>query len=300
MMSGVGMIGQERINHKTRRVRLVAGAGRAALLAVLGFALSACASVLDDARDMQVQGTPFQQALHTAYVDQAVVSEREWHDEDGAEFYAARAIEAAKGIDVEPLDAPATAASIKPELDQARGRLTTAFQKGAKQTQPELAARSQVSYDCYARELAMSSLDSTVYQCKSRFLTLMGRLEVELAPEPVIAQATQSDYVVYFGFDEWFLSAEALEVLSAAIDTARRGGHGKIISAGHTDSSGSATYNDGLSVRRAEIVKVTLVEMGALEEAVEVIGYGESRLAVQTGDGVREPLNRRTVVTLVP
>ncbi|MEQ9520038.1 MAG: OmpA family protein [Parvibaculum sp.] len=294
------MIGQENINHKLKTRSFVVASGRAAVLAVLGFALSACASMLDDARSMQTQGTPFQQALHTAYVDQAGVSEREWGDDDGAEFYAARAIEAGKGIDVEPLEAPATASTIKPELDQARGRLTNAFAKGAKQTQPDLTARSQVSYDCFARELAMSAIDSTVYQCKSRFLTLMGRLEVELAPEPVMARASQSEYVVYFGFDEWFLSAEALEVLTAAIDTARSGGHGKIIAAGHTDSSGPDWYNDDLSVRRAEIVKVTLVEMGALEDAVEVIGYGESRLAVQTGDGVREPLNRRTVVTLLP
>ncbi|MBG52682.1 MAG: OmpA family protein [Alphaproteobacteria bacterium] len=299
-MSGTRMIGQESINYKTKTGGTFVAAGRAVVLAMLGFALSACASVLDDARDMQPQGTPFQQALHAGYVDQAIVSEREWGDDTGADFYAGRAIEAGKGVDVEPLQAPATAGAIKPELDQARGRLTSAFAKGAKQTQPDLTARSQVSYDCFARELAMSSPEAHVYQCKSRFLTLMGRLEVELAPEPVAVRATQSDYVVYFGFDEWFLSAEALEVLSAAIDTARAGGHGKIIAAGHTDSSGPSWYNDDLSVRRAEIVKVTLVEMGALEDAVEVIGYGESRLAVQTGDGVREPLNRRTVVTLVP
>jgi OOP family OmpA-OmpF porin len=40
--------------------------------------------------------------------------------------------------------------------------------------------------------------------------------------------------------------------------------------------------------------------MGARREAIEISGVGETDLAVPTPDGVREPKNRRAVVTLLP
>ena len=69
---------------------------------------------------------------------------------------------------------------------------------------------------------------------------------------------------------------------------------------GHTDTSGSAAYNQGLSVKRADVVKDVMVEMGARPEAIQVSGVGETDLAVPTADGVREARNRRAVITLVP
>ena len=112
--------------------------------------------------------------------------------------------------------------------------------------------------------------------------------------------ATAADYTVYFDFDSWTLTAEALTVLTQAIDSARTGGQTRINIVGHTDTSGDTGYNQGLSVRRANVVKEVLVQMGARADAVVVSGVGESDLAVQTADGVREPKNRRAVVTLTP
>jgi len=299
-MSDAQRLGKPKINHKLEK-----GRARPVLRGlVVGLAtlfLANCASLVDDAQDMSPSGTPFQQALYQHYLDLALTRGGGFGSSDAADFYAERAIAAGKGIDVSPL-APSGSGAAGEDLAKARDRLMSAFGRGAQEIAPDLAARSQVAYDCWSYELSQGAPAEQLYQCRARFLTLMGRLEVDLAPEPqpVVTLPDVAEFVVYFGFDEWFLSAEALEVLSAAIDVARAGGHSKLISAGHTDTSGSSYYNDDLSVRRAEIVKITLVEMGALPGAVEVIGYGESRPAVQTGDGVREPLNRRTVVTLVP
>ena len=69
---------------------------------------------------------------------------------------------------------------------------------------------------------------------------------------------------------------------------------------GHTDTSGTPGYNQALSVRRANVVKDVLVQMGARPESVQTSGVGESDLAVSTGDGVKEPKNRRSVITLQP
>lgn len=290
-------LGQRNINHDFEKGR-VQPVLRGLVVGLAAMFLASCASLVDDARDLNPTGTPFQQSLYQHYLDLAVTRGTGFGSGDSADFYAERAIAASKGVDVSPL----AASGGEKDLADARARLANAFGRGAKEIAPDLAARAQVAYDCWAHEVSEGAPSVQVYQCRARFLTLMGRLEVDLVPEPqpVVALPDVAEFVVYFGFDEWFLSAEALEVLSTAIDAARAGGHSKLIAAGHTDTSGSSYYNDDLSVRRAEIVKITLVEMGALPGAVEVIGYGESRPAVQTGDGVREPLNRRTVVTLVP
>lgn len=112
--------------------------------------------------------------------------------------------------------------------------------------------------------------------------------------------AAPADFTVYFDFDSWTLTAEALTILTQAIDTARAGGQSHINIVGHTDTAGPTDYNQRLSERRANVVKEVLVQMGARPEAITVSGTGESDLAVQTADGVREPKNRRAVVTLTP
>jgi len=48
-----------------------------------------------------------------------------------------------------------------------------------------------------------------------------------------------------------------------------------------------------LSLRRANVVKDALVQQGVPAGAVNAVGVGKAGLLVQTGDGVREPQNRR-------
>ena len=106
--------------------------------------------------------------------------------------------------------------------------------------------------------------------------------------------------MVYFDFDSWTLKAEQLKVLDDVIATARAGGQANINIVGHTDTSGSSEYNQGLSVKRANVVVEALVQMGARRAALHASGVGETDLAVETGDNVKEEKNRRTVVTLQP
>jgi len=49
---------------------------------------------------------------------------------------------------------------------------------------------------------------------------------------------------------------------------------------GHTDAGGSASYNQGLSERRAEWARQLLILFGVDEKRLESIGYGFTRLAV--------------------
>ena len=70
--------------------------------------------------------------------------------------------------------------------------------------------------------------------------------------------------------------------------------------AGHTDSTGSDSYNQKLSERRAEAVKNALVGMGVSPSRLTTIGYGESKpIASNNNEGGRQQ-NRRVEVRVIP
>ena len=69
---------------------------------------------------------------------------------------------------------------------------------------------------------------------------------------------------------------------------------------GYTDTVGSAASNQRLSEQRAQAVANYLISRGVSSSRIRWMGYGESRLAVQTADGVNEPLNRRVEIKIIP
>ncbi len=117
-------------------------------------------------------------------------------------------------------------------------------------------------------------------------------------PPPVAATCPTSEFVVYFEWDRSNLNQAALETIDAAVNRARQCNVGGVIVVGHTDTSGSPTYNQGLSERRAGVVRDALVARGIAAGSIQTQARGESDLARATRDGVREPLNRRTAVTI--
>lgn len=116
-------------------------------------------------------------------------------------------------------------------------------------------------------------------------------------PPPPVACPT-SDFVVYFEWDRSNLNQAALETIDAAVSRARQCNVGGVVVVGHTDTSGSAQYNIGLSERRASVVRDALVARGIAAGSIQTQARGETDLARATRDGVREPLNRRTAVTI--
>jgi outer membrane protein OmpA-like peptidoglycan-associated protein len=104
--------------------------------------------------------------------------------------------------------------------------------------------------------------------------------------------------VVYFEWDRSNLNQAALETIEAAAARARECNIGSAVVVGHTDTSGRTQYNDGLSLRRAAVVSEALVARGVPADLISSEGRGEGELARATADGVREPLNRRTAVSI--
>ena len=63
-------------------------------------------------------------------------------------------------------------------------------------------------------------------------------------------------------------------------------------------SKASPQYNQGLSVRRAQAVAAELVKDGVPKSAISIQGFGETHPLVPTGQGVREPQNRRVEIVI--
>jgi OmpA-OmpF porin, OOP family len=116
------------------------------------------------------------------------------------------------------------------------------------------------------------------------------------APPPPPPMAKQ--FIIFFGFNKCNVTAEADAVLSEAASAAKSGGSASVRIVGHTDSVGSNDYNQKLSECRANAAKTNLVGKGVSEGSISTSGKGETELTVQTGDGVKEPQNRRATIDL--
>ena len=116
------------------------------------------------------------------------------------------------------------------------------------------------------------------------------------APAPVAAPARS--YLVFFDWDKVTLTDRARQIIREAADNSTRVQYTRIEVNGYTDTSGTAKYNMGLSIRRARAVQAELTKDGVPAGAITIQGFGETHLLVPTGPGVREPQNRRVEIII--
>jgi outer membrane protein OmpA-like peptidoglycan-associated protein/opacity protein-like surface antigen len=114
---------------------------------------------------------------------------------------------------------------------------------------------------------------------------------------PVVAVGP---FIVFFDWDRADITPQAAGILDNAAAQYAATGNAQVVLAGHADRSGSDQYNVGLSQRRAENVRQYLAGRGIAEGVMRTEAFGESRPAVETADGVREPQNRRVEITFGP
>ena len=70
--------------------------------------------------------------------------------------------------------------------------------------------------------------------------------------------------------------------------------------AGHTDSTGSNSYNQGLSERRASSVSSYLSSQGVVDTRLITLGMGETRPIADNSSAAGRQTNRRVEITMVP
>ena len=117
------------------------------------------------------------------------------------------------------------------------------------------------------------------------------------APPAAAAQPSRT-YLVFFDWDRADLTDRARQIIGEAAQATTRTQVTRIEVSGNTDTTGTARYNQGLSVRRAQNVAAELVRDGVPRASITTEGFGFSRLLVPTGPGVREPQNRRVEIIL--
>lgn len=97
---------------------------------------------------------------------------------------------------------------------------------------------------------------------------------------------------VHFEFNESKLSSEGQSKLAALADCIKSQKL-KVRLEGHADERGTEEYNLQLSNRRAASVKRYLTDLGVAGDALETVGYGENRPAVQGSNESAWAANRR-------
>ena len=120
------------------------------------------------------------------------------------------------------------------------------------------------------------------------------------APARPAAPAVPQKFLVFFDFDRSDVRPDAARIVTEAVEYAKKNGKAVIHVDGHTDRAGSDVYNLALSERRARAVQAELAKQGFAANQVTISGKGESQNLVPTGDGVREPQNRRVEIVMDP
>ena len=120
------------------------------------------------------------------------------------------------------------------------------------------------------------------------------RFGAALAAQPPAA----AHFTLYFEFDSDELTAASRKLVTEVQSAVKAYPAPQVTVIGHTDTSGSATANVGLGLRRANVVRMRLVEAGVDASAINVTSHGEATLLVPTADDVSEPKNRRVEISV--
>ena len=120
------------------------------------------------------------------------------------------------------------------------------------------------------------------------------------APKPAVT-AEKVTYAAdaFFDFDKAVLKPEGRAKLDDLAGKLQGITLEVIIAVGHTDSVGSASYNQRLSVRRAQAVKNYLVSKGIEASRIYTEGKGESQPVASNATAAGRAKNRRVEVEVV-
>lgn len=261
-------------------------------------------------------GSPFTQQLTSEYRAFSSFELNQEKDYADALHFSRKGLEAAKGVNVmpEPVNDWDLTASDIVELSDAYARMVSAIDRGAREIIPGKAAIAQARYDCWIEEQEeIANGEMMSVPCKADFMAAISEVEAVLPaivaqaeefPQPVEMIDTneplnvqEAMYLVFFDFDSDDVNTDGASVLDAVANEVNSRNINTVRVVGHTDTSGSAAYNARLANRRGNDVKSELIARGIPAGNITVEGRGENELLVQTQNDIREPANRRAVIT---
>jgi len=98
---------------------------------------------------------------------------------------------------------------------------------------------------------------------------------------------------ILFDVDSAVLKPEAVDQITKVGDIIAKYGDDRIRIEGHTDSMGAASYNEELSLRRADAVRRVLLSRGVQEKQMLVLGLGEAQPVADNQTAAGRAKNRR-------
>ena len=275
----------------------------------MALALGACSTAnnVDTLNQTGATGSAFTQKLTEEYRQIAQFERDQMYDWQDATYFADKGLRAAGGATVKPerLEDWNLPSDKTQELSDARARLIEAFNQNARGDHPELAGHAQGRFDCWMEQQEENHQPEDIAACRESFYQAMSDLDAamsggqqEAAPEPEEEPMEPEQVMVFFGFDEATIDVSQQAKIREAVRLATQMDDASFSVTGHADTTGSADYNQELSLRRAQNVRDALVARGVDADAISIAARGESQPANPTGDGVRSRENRRVEIVV--
>jgi len=141
---------------------------------------------------------------------------------------------------------------------------------------------------------ATGSIVGAMMDRQERELRQIEGIDVTRTDEDELKVTVRND--ILFDFNSSALRASSRDELREMADVFNRYGDTTIDVQGHTDSVGSTSYNQRLSVRRANSVSGYLEDLGVRGSRIDAYGYGESRPKASNSTSNGRQLNRRVEI----
>lgn len=255
---------------------------------------------LDTLQKTEPQGSAFTKALAMEYQKFAEFEMYQMYDHYDGNYFAKKGLQAAAGEVV----MPEVVANWKepadriPVLEASRTRLLKVLDASARSKFPSEAALAQAKFDCWVEQQEENTQPDDIAACMHEFVAAMEDLEAKMKPPMEEPMMEPANFIVFFDFDSHAVNAGASQVLDLVATKFKDYKDGSISLVGHTDTAGAAAYNEALSLARANNVRFKLIEMGVPASKFSVDAKGESAPLEATGDGVKNPQNRRVEITI--
>lgn len=233
-------------------------------------------------------GTAFTKALAAEYREYAIYEADKEYEWDHASIFARKSLASAKGDVVQPekIEDWKLAAARVQVLSDARKRLVSLLDAGARDRVPEHAAKAQAMFDCWIEEDAEGDMATST--CMDTFNKTIPLLEG--------GARIVKTFVVYFDFNKADITPAAVKILDQVAKEQGAIKPTEIYVAGHTDTMGTSEFNKNLSVKRAKAVGAQLAKRNVSSKILDVKSFGELKLAVPTPDNTKEQGNRRVEI----
>ena len=253
------------------------------------------------------------QYLMNSYKEKADFEAKKMHDWNSAKLYSEKAIAAANGLKIMPQEINYWNIPVERsyELIKAYDNLNYIYQDGISLNPLNLAI-AITSLDCWSEQEEEGWQTWDINKCREDFLSSMHKiyLSIKEAEKNNTIKKTSNDssviitkdkkenilQVVYFDFDKSKLSSTNINEIKAFILTNKKIIN-KYLIKGHTDNVGTKTYNQKLSIKRAETVKKLLINLGVTSSNIEILGMGETELSIKTSNEIAHPANRRAEIS---